>query len=70
MINVRCVSDSLEIRFGGKWVYDRCHNQWNCDDGNRYVCSALTGRDFEGEYTGETRMFLYYRNNEKLPEFV
>lgn len=58
----------LARKFGGKWRY-LIGQGWECEDGNRYVHSVLTGRDYDGEYTGDSRLCLYYRDNSNLPEW-
>lgn len=60
----------LAEELGGKWRYDRNARQWYCDDGIRYVCKVLTGQDFEGDYTGEYELYVYYLDGSKGGESV
>jgi hypothetical protein len=64
------VTKYLARRFGGKWYYDPSSRWWLCSDGDRYVCRVAVGRDFEGEYTGESRMCMYHKASGKTPEWV
>lgn len=64
------ISKALEIKYGGKWTYDRKLGQWNCNDEDRYVCNVLTGKDYDGEYTGESQMCLYHMKSNKPSEWV
>ena len=52
----------LAQKYGGKWTYNRSSGSWHCDDGIRYVCNVLTGKDYEGEYTGESTMCMYFKD--------
>ena len=63
-------SDQLSEKCGGRWSYHSPSRQWRCEDGNRYVQTVLTGKDMEGEYTGETSLCMYYMDNSKPPEWV
>lgn len=69
MIKSESVSSYLGRKFGGKWKYNRA-SEWHCDDGIRYVCHVLTGRDHNGEYTGESRKCMYYKDGSHPPQWV
>lgn len=60
---------SLHEKYGGKWKYCRKQGQWNCDDGIRYVCDVLTGKDFDGEYTGESSLCMYFKDG-STPKWI
>jgi len=64
------ITKLLAQKFGGKWQYDKKSHQWRADDNNRYVRYVLTGRDYEGEYTGESSLCMYFHDNSKSPEWV
>lgn len=64
------VSKKLEELLGGKWKWNRQTYQWDCDDGDRYVSKVLTGKDYNGEYTGETTMYMYSRSGSIPPKWV
>lgn len=51
-------SKYLELTYGGKWKFDRKSKTWMCNDG-RYANYRLTGRDINGEYTGESSLYVY-----------
>lgn len=63
------VNKLLAQKYGGKWTYCRKSGQWNRDDGSAYVCNVLTGRDFDGEYTGKTTKCMYFRDS-RSPEWI
>ena len=60
---------NLSRRFGGKWKHNPFAGQWDCDDGIRYVCDVLTGRDFDGEYTGGSSLCMYFRDG-RTPKWI
>jgi len=63
------ITNFLSKKYGGKWKYiPKCG--WECDDGIRYVQKVLTGKDISGEYTGETSLCLYFRDNSKPSEWL
>ena len=66
-LKVMSTAKLLGQKYGGKWKH--VHGQWECDDGNRYVCRVATGMDFNGEYTGAWSMCLYHRDG-KPSEWV
>ncbi len=67
-LKTQSISSALAKKFGGKWKYFN-HAHWACDDGIRYVRRVATGTDFNGEYTGETMMCMYY-NDGTSPEWI
>lgn len=70
MIEEQSISEWFEQRFGGKWeLHSEADGVWECDDGNRYVQSVLTGVDMNGEYTGETSFCMYFRDGQ-TPRWV
>jgi len=60
---------NLSRRFGGKWKYKGFSGRWDCDDGIRYVCYVLTGRDIDGEYTGESSLCMYFLDG-RSPKWI
>ncbi len=57
-------------KFGGKWKYIPFKKTWECNDGIREIRSVLTGMDYNGEYTGETSLCMYFNDNSTSPEWV
>ena len=60
----------LARKYGGKWKYIGFQGTWECDDGNRYCHRVATGRDMNGEYTGESSIYLYYIDGSKPTEVI
>lgn len=68
-LRIKSFGQYLEEKFGGKWKYNSSSAQWDKDDGSAYVCNVLTGRDMDGEYTGETSRCMYFTDG-RLPQWV
>lgn len=64
------IAKTLSAKHGGSWQYNRKTRQWFSDDNNRYVHWVLTGKDFDGEYTGDCSLCMYYKDNSKSPEWI
>jgi len=69
-MKIRGVIDYLRDKYGETWQYDRRAYQWRQIDGTLYAHKVLTGKDFEGEYTGQWTMCLYDSSNERPPEWL
>lgn len=63
----RPLSHVLTEKFGGKWKYQICDSTWRRADG-AYCAHVLTGRDYDGEYTGESRLCVYFKD--RSPEWL
>lgn len=49
----------LKEHYPGSWKYCRHSKMWICEDRGLQVTRVATGRDLDGEYTGEWSMCLY-----------
>lgn len=65
---VKSIAKALSEKYGGKWKYQYpC--DWFCDDKNRHVSRVATGTDFNGEYTGDSTLCMYYDDG-TTPEWI